>query len=310
MAVAPVLALPAGPSDTLEVRWIVAGPPAAAVLDWFGRFPARTQTREDRYLLWPGLPGLSVKLRGDRSLDVKAYLGNYGVMAVPGGGQGRLERWRKWSLPLTPARPSGAAAEGWVLVRKQRHLTWFPLPAAPGTGCAAELTEAQASGQTWWSVGLEAAGTPGLLRAAVLHAAGLLFAVPLPAAEKLSLDNSRSYAQWLDQQPGQHPGGLPGELPRGRPGRCRARVADQGVPLTTSAGTTTCLSMATCGSVCPEIGLSLVAGWLRVGRRAEPSGGRGARAPGNGAGAGLAAACRVAGLPPCGRGRPPLGANR
>src|SRR5690349_4864363 len=113
-------------------------------------------------------------------------------MAVPGGGQGRLEYWRKWSLPPSPAGPSGARAGGWVPVRKQRHLTWFPLPAAPGTGCTAELTEAQASGRAWWSVGLEATGTPGLLRAALQHAAGLLFAGPLPAAATLNLDNSRS----------------------------------------------------------------------------------------------------------------------
>ena len=35
---------------------------------WFGRFPARVEIREDRYLLIPDPPGLSVKVRGARAL--------------------------------------------------------------------------------------------------------------------------------------------------------------------------------------------------------------------------------------------------
>ena len=37
----------------LEVRWIFPGQLEAAVAGWFGRFPARKESREDTYLLDP-----------------------------------------------------------------------------------------------------------------------------------------------------------------------------------------------------------------------------------------------------------------
>ena len=51
----------AGPSQSpvseavhsLEVRWIFPGQLEAAVAGWFARFPARTESREDTYLLDP-----------------------------------------------------------------------------------------------------------------------------------------------------------------------------------------------------------------------------------------------------------------
>ncbi len=48
----------------LEVRWIFPGQMEAAVVRWFGRFPAAVESREDTYLLDLHLPGLSVKVRG------------------------------------------------------------------------------------------------------------------------------------------------------------------------------------------------------------------------------------------------------
>lgn len=199
---------PPEPVDSLEVRWIVPGPLEAAVRGWFGRFPAGTQAREDTYLVWPPPEGLSVKLRDGAAMDVKAYLGSTGVLRLPGGGLGRLESWRKWSFPYSSARPAGPVPPGWVTVGKARRSVWFPLAgrdpvpgrSPSGTGCMAELTEAEAGGQQWWTVGLEATGSAGLLRDAVQHAAGLLFASPLPAGAGFTLGNSRSYAQWLYDQ--------------------------------------------------------------------------------------------------------------
>jgi hypothetical protein len=49
---------------SLEVRWIFPGQLETAVAGWFGRFPARTESREDAYLLDPQLPGLSVSSAG------------------------------------------------------------------------------------------------------------------------------------------------------------------------------------------------------------------------------------------------------
>jgi hypothetical protein len=202
--------------DSLEVRWIVPGPPETAIREWFARFPSRRETREDVYLLRPRLLGLSVKLRDGGTLDVKSYLGSPGVIDLPGHGQGRLESWRKWSFPYRQAPPGDdPASAGWATLRKERRAAWFPLPSgqdpalallAAGAGCLAELTDARVGGEQWWSVGLEATGSAGLLGAALQHAADLLFAQPLPLGGGLSLDNCRSYAQWLHEQPGPYQG--------------------------------------------------------------------------------------------------------
>ena len=60
---------------SLEVRWIFPGQLENAVARWFGQFPIEWELREDTYLLEPRLHGLSVKVRGGRSLEVKVYRG-------------------------------------------------------------------------------------------------------------------------------------------------------------------------------------------------------------------------------------------
>src|SRR5262245_53411637 len=69
---------------SLEVRWIFPGQLTAAVAQWFGRFPAGTESREDTYLLDPPLPGLSVKVRGAGALEVKVFRGSPGMLEVAG----------------------------------------------------------------------------------------------------------------------------------------------------------------------------------------------------------------------------------
>ncbi len=207
-AAGPVESLPV---DSLEVRWMVPGQPEAALRGWFARFPAGTESREDVYLLQPCLPGLSVKLRDGRALDVKSFLGSPGNLDLPRRGHGRLEFWRKWSFPYHPPGQRNAVPAGWSAVRKTRRRSWFPLDAgedrAPGVhpaaqaGCLVELTQAWVRAGSWWSLGFEATGSAGLLRAALQHAVDLMFAQALPPGTELSLDNSLSYAQWLSRQP-------------------------------------------------------------------------------------------------------------
>ncbi len=196
-----------GPADSLEVRWITAGPAMPAMRDWFARFPARVELRDDAYLLVPHLPGLSVKLRDGLALEVKSYLGSAGVLDLPHHCRGRLESWRKWSFRCDPLDLSVVPA-GWSVVRKRRLRTWFPVPAredvarppsAAPAGCAVELTEADVRGESWWSVGLEATGSAGLPGSALRRAAGLVFAQPPPAGAEFSLENSWSYTEWLLQ---------------------------------------------------------------------------------------------------------------
>ena len=200
------------PADSLEMRWIAAGPVTPALREWFARFPVGAETRDDAYLLQPRLRRLAVKLRDGNAVDLKALLGTPKPVDLPGGGRGTLELWRKWSFSgdsYGAQANSDAPGTGWAVVRKKRFSTWFPLASddaeKPGddeaaeTGCAVELTEIDIGTKRYVSVGLEARGAAGLLHAALEHAAGLVFAVALPPGSGLSfsLENSQSYAQWL-----------------------------------------------------------------------------------------------------------------
>src|SRR6266496_4446848 len=69
---------------SLEVRWIFPGQLDTAVAGWFGRFPARMESREDSYLLDPHVRGLSMKVRGGVALDMKVYRGSPGILEVAG----------------------------------------------------------------------------------------------------------------------------------------------------------------------------------------------------------------------------------
>ena len=194
---------------SLEVRWIFPGQLQAGVAGWFGRFSARTESREDTYLLDPSLPGLSVKIRGGRALEVKAYLGSPGILQVAGRACGLMEGWQKWSFPFgLPGRYGGDQA-GWRKVRKRRRIIGFSSASrqivadaarlGPKPECEVELTEVHTSGQDWWTLGFEATGPADLLRGELEAAAALVFAQALPGRMEPGLDESRSYAGWLGQ---------------------------------------------------------------------------------------------------------------
>ena len=192
---------------SLEVRWIFPGQLEGAVAGWFGRFPARTESREDTYLLDPQLRGLSVKLRGGGALEVKAYRGSPGILEVAGRARGRLESWQKWSFPFSPPRQDSGDPVGWRTVRKRRRISRFsgasgPIVApVPGLGgeprCEVELTEIHTSGQDWWTLGFEATGPADLPRSVLEATAALVFAQALPSGVEPGPDESRSYAEWL-----------------------------------------------------------------------------------------------------------------
>ena len=196
---------------SLEVRWIFPGRLEAAVAGWFGRFPARMESREDTYLLDPPLRGLSVKVRGGGALEVKVYRGSPGILKVPGRARGRLESWQKWSFPFSPPRQDRGDPAGWRPVRKRRRISQFSLASgrivarALGLGqprCEVELTEVRTCGQHWWTLGFEATGPASLLRSTLEATAALVFACAVPGCVAPGPDESRSYAQWLGQRPG------------------------------------------------------------------------------------------------------------
>ncbi len=197
---------------SLEVRWIFPGQPETAVAGWFGRFPARVESREDTYLLDPQLRGLSVKVRGGGALEVKVYRASPGILEVAGRARGRLESWQKWSFPFSPPRQGSAGPVGWTPVRKRRRISRFSLASgqivvrALGVGgeprCEVELTEVRTRGQDWWTLGFEATGPAGLLRGELQASVALVFAQVLPGGVEPGPDEARSYAQWLGQRPG------------------------------------------------------------------------------------------------------------
>ena len=160
---------------SLEVRWIFSGELAGVVDGWFARFPTETTVLEDAYLLDPHLPGLSVKVREGRALEVKAYRGSPGRLEVAGRARGRLESWQKWSFPHGPAGRGGGGSAGWRAVSKRRRISRFSLAGGPakagdrgsdeGPGCAVELTDVHVGGEAWWTLGFEATG-PGMFCAA------------------------------------------------------------------------------------------------------------------------------------------------
>ena len=197
---------------SLEVRWIFPGQLEAAVAGWFGRFPARTESREDTYLLDPQLRGLSVKVRGGAALDVKVYRGSPGILEVTGRARGRMQAWQKWTFPFSRLRPESSDPACWRPVRKSRRISRFSLSGepvvagAPGLGgkprCEVELTEVRTGGQDWWTLGFEATGPADLLRSELQATAALVFAQALPGGVEPGPDESRSYAVWLCRRAG------------------------------------------------------------------------------------------------------------
>jgi hypothetical protein len=205
--------LSGGGARSLEVRWIFRGQLADTMAGWFGRFAAESTALEDVYLLEPYLPGLSVKVRAGRALEVKVYRGNHGLLEVPGRASGRVESWEKWSFPHGPPGQGSGEPAGWKPVSKRRRISWFSSAGEPtwpgvrGPGeeeprCAVELTEARAGSEAWWTLGFEATGPVGLQRSGLEAAAAGVFAQALPGGVELRLEDSLSYAQWLRRRPG------------------------------------------------------------------------------------------------------------
>jgi hypothetical protein len=198
-----------GGLSTVEVRWILPGQLDASIAGWFRRFPARTESREDAYLIHPVLRGLSVKIRAGRVLEVKVYHGCPGILDAAGRARGRLESWRKWSFPFGPLGPFDAGPGAWTVVHKRRRISQFRLASGrimagiPGQptepSCAVELTEVSSGSATWWSLGFEATGPPELHHSTLQGTAALVFAQALPADVEFDMSHCQSYADWLSR---------------------------------------------------------------------------------------------------------------
>lgn len=191
---------------SLEVRWILPGLLEPAMADWFGRFPAEVAARQDAYLVDQELRGLSVKVRGGAAFEVKVYRGSPGILDLSSYARGRTESWQKWSFPLTSLAQDGAGLAMWTVIGKRRRVIQFQMAgsrvvAVPGPAtateprCAVELTEIDAGGQAFWSLGFEAKGPADLLRRLLRDSAAVLFAQAPPLRLNLDMSCCQSYAR-------------------------------------------------------------------------------------------------------------------
>ncbi|MGZ8581378.1 MAG: hypothetical protein ACXWW9_08865 [Actinomycetota bacterium] len=202
-----------GGSMSLEVRWIRHGRIPQAMVAWTVPFAAWVERREDRYLVDPTAPDLGVKVKGGTELDLKAFRGDLGVLEVPGGGRGAIERWEKWRFPLSTVALPPADGSSWVALWKTRHRRSFrlsgdelverPVSEAELAGCSVELTEFTVGSDTWWTIALEAGGGSEDLEQTLRATAEAVFRGPRPSGLRFELEDSMSYPRWLASRSGQ-----------------------------------------------------------------------------------------------------------
>jgi hypothetical protein len=190
---------------TCEVRWIRPGRHGSDIDRWFSRFAQVPETRDDDYLISPRLPGLSIKIRGGASFEVKQHRGVVGALDIAGAAAGSIDSWIKRSIPLTGGVDLSRPLEGsaWRRVSKRRQIARFPIDASGGPDCSVELTEVEVAGQSWWTLGFEAGGRGALGR--IKRTAAVVFAEPLPTASAFKAEEACSYAEWIHGLG--HPGG-------------------------------------------------------------------------------------------------------
>jgi hypothetical protein len=205
---------------SLEVRWIRPGLIPDPMIGRLGPFSEQLERREDRYLLDPWLPELSVKIRGDVQLDLKAYRGSRGEFHAEALGRGAMEMWEKWTFPLADGALPSPRTPRWVAVQKVRRRRSFslvdgraaerPLGDADLPGCTIELREATVGGEAWWTLCLEASGpVDGLERDLHAAAAFILSDNGLPPELQLDARDSMSYVRWLGSRRGEPRGRQP-----------------------------------------------------------------------------------------------------
>jgi hypothetical protein len=196
---------------TLEARWFAPGRPPDALTRQFDDLGAPgPQSRTDTYVFLSGTDDLGVKLReGGEAFELKLRQHDFGETKLTGGVAGHLERWQKWSFPVTDAacRAAGLGLPGEPLieVEKNRRLVTYRLAAdgtvslveaRQGEGCSVEITSLVVSGSEWWSLGFEAFGAQDRL-ADALTATADAFLTRADVAGTLDGVRSCAYPAWL-----------------------------------------------------------------------------------------------------------------
>jgi len=184
---------------TCEVRWIRRGRVGPEVTAWFSQFAPVLEERDDEYLVAPRLPGLSVKIRGGTSFDIKLHGGVVGAVDNAAGA-GPVDAWRKISTPLARRADTSQPLDAWQRVGKRRRIALCPGSASedgesPRAPCSVELTDVISRDVRWWTLGFEARGDGALH--AIMHTTGRMLSEPLPGAGPFTPQEARSYGQWI-----------------------------------------------------------------------------------------------------------------
>jgi len=159
---------------TVEVRWFYQGEIPADIQTWFDQIAEECivqPARLDTYLLQQNHTDLGIKLRQGR-FEIKQRFQQHGVVSFHKHVSGAVESWRKWSFLIAREQngyfPPAILGDTWLGVKKARSMYIFqitdngvksvPMPDYSAGGCNLELTQIEASGTLWWSLGLEAFG--------------------------------------------------------------------------------------------------------------------------------------------------------
>lgn len=199
-----------------EIRWFFEGGPDAGVRDWFEASALKREEapRVDSYLVLPGCQTCGVKIRQGH-FEVKAQTSPPEIVRFGNGITGSRTAWVKWSSEMAgaPIVKEQQGPETWVQVEKSRTLRLFDLadrveekPASvwlSGPGCHAEFSLLRVAGdsgkwgaaKSWWSVCLEAFGSPEDVLDHLDKMAASEVLQPLGAA--LPAAASMSYPEWL-----------------------------------------------------------------------------------------------------------------
>jgi hypothetical protein len=185
--------------DTSEVRWFLPGALPPAVQRWFvdavaavgGDAPDEPDRRTDHYLVAVPDDSLGIKVRAGADVEVKARIRDVGEVGLGQDVAGRLERWRKWSIPISTG--SVPVDSGWLAVDKSRLSVTVRL--GEGAVCSVEVTNVTAAHEEWWTLGFEATGELDAVEDTVRAAATATFRRPPPM--ELSAKDSFGYPAWL-----------------------------------------------------------------------------------------------------------------
>jgi len=189
------------PTTTYEIRWFTIEQPFA-IEAVFGA-DMQPDLRTDWYAPVEH-PGTGTKLREGR-LETK-LLTDVVETVAHAGCAGVMERWQKWSAPLTDAMPPDALlrSTGWTAVHKQRWLQVWSADGSDlelvdrrvGRGSLFELTRISVGPAVWWTVAFEAFGPEGERRPALERVMTHVLE-HLPEHRKLDARDSMGYPAWL-----------------------------------------------------------------------------------------------------------------